>query len=546
MRGLLDDSKFLGSAGDIINVRARSSAAGGLMLELSRKSKHGNRFKRCVSWAEFLEAAFGRFQRNSAIAIHLNKSPSTVKNMQVFVCGAWMNQQALVLAKLASLGAASPPLVVIKHMKFDETSLLCSLNPDKGKHRARSTWQTMVYLLKICIVWESGETLILPIILPPVILLSSGASHQYYALQFHPSFRCVNGLIKVLQDRAQESLDILEADGAASNERLIAHLYAQAREQDRLMSHARCMSHATQLINVAVLAGTETDVMNRLYGLTVFLRNLGYWGRLQQALHSWVNETLVFRQEALSSSDVPPPDLHVQEFLQYLQFWKDLESDTLDHDAKAFRTKVARVLEMLNGRSADGLCHICTHNCAPLHARHCADRADCVRKCVAAIGDLFLSCMPTIPVPSKWTTMFMSLDFCMGGFLLGSWLPGVFKKAFGHLQFAEFAAGEQAMDPRLVEALSYSAVNGRRFHGSLRFLEDNNSSWVIALLSLTMEVSRCLAFFWLGSLSKSLNSDERCVLYDVLDPHTSVVESMLQHLAALCMSLTGEGRLRLI
>ena len=121
--------------------------------------------------------------------------------------------------------------MVIKHMEFDETSLLCSLNPDRGKRRARGTWQTMVYILKMIVVWDTGENLVLPLVMPPVTLLSWEAAHQYYALMSHPSFQCVNGLIKVLQRHAQESLDVFEADGAFSNQ----HLYSLAREEERLI-----------------------------------------------------------------------------------------------------------------------------------------------------------------------------------------------------------------------------------------------------------------------------------------------------------------------
>ena len=547
VRLLLEDSRFVNNAGDIVGVRTRAApAVGGLVLELSKQSRSGNRYKRSISWAEFLEAAFGKFKRNAAVAIFLDKGPSTIKNMQVFVSGAWMNQQALTLAKLAYFASTKPPLLVIKHMKFDETALLCSLNPDKGRHRSRSTWQTMVYRLRIILVWENGDNLVVPLVLPPVVLLSTGAAHQFYALNFHPSFRCVNRLIKVLQDRAEESFDLLEADGASSNEKLLAHMYQLARQDGKLMSHARCMSHATQLVNVALLASVDAEAMNRLYGLTVFLRNLGYWGRLQQALRQWVSQTLVFKQEAISKSAMPEASPHVREFMNYLQFWKDLESESQDSAAKAFKSKASRLLDLINGSSVGGMCHICTSTSVPVESRHCADRADCVRKIVEVMTDLFLSCMPTVPVPSKWTTMFASLDFCMGGFLFANWLPEVFQMAFGTLRFAEFEEGSELMDPRLIESLSFSAVNGRRFQNSLRFLQDRSSMWTISLLTLVLEASRCLTYFWLGSLKKSLHPQRRCVLYEVLDPAVSVVEAVLQHLSELVMSIGGRGRLRLL
>ena len=142
--------------------------------------------------------------------------------------------------------------------------------------------------------------------------------------------------------------------------------------------------------------------------------------------------------------------------------------------------------------------------------------------------------------------MFMSIDFCMDGFLLSIWLPNVFRLAFGNLQFAEFDEGAQNMDPRIIEALSFSAVNGRRFTSSLGFLDDASSPWMISLLAVVLEASRCLTFYWLGSLKKSLNRDKRCVLFEILDPSVSVVDGVLQHLAEMVMNITGHGRLKLL
>eukprot|EP00439_Symbiodinium_sp_Y106_P050490 s4291_g6.t1 len=354
----------------------------------------------------------------------------------------------------------------------------------------------MVYRLRLVLVWESGENVILPIVVPPVVLLSSGAAHQFYALHFHPSFKVVNQLTSLLQKKCQETFDIIEADGAASNERLIAHLYKLAKEGDKLMSHARCMNHATQLINAAVLSCLDQDLLSRLYGLTTFLRNLGYWGRLQQAVRQWLSLNLNFRQEALSVHDIPTPDPRLRELLSYLQFWKDLESQHEFQDttkaAQRLKSKVGHFLDMFNGSISCAPCHVCTHSGLPSSARHCQDRTDCIRKCTDALLDIFVSCMPTIPAPSKWTTMFGSLDFCLSGLLVHDWLLESFKVAFSTLVFAEFEDGAEQQDPRLIEALSFSAVNGRRYNGSLRFLEDADTSWTVSCLSVTMEATRCL------------------------------------------------------
>ena len=543
---LLDESKFLTSSGSIIGVRARSAKSStGLVLELSKKVTRGNRYKRSITWAEFLEAAFGRFKRNSALAIYLQKGQSTIKNMQVFVSSGFMNQQALSLAKLASLVASEKPLLVLKHMRFDETALLCSLNPDKSQYRSRSSWQAMVYRLRVIVVWESGPSVVLPIIVPPCILLSTAAAHQYYALQHHPSFRCVNQLVKVMQNGSQHAMDLLEADGASSNNKLLGHMYNLAVAEGKFIAHARCLNHATQLINAAVLSSTESDILARMYGLTVFVRNLGYFSRLQQACRRWLSETLVFRAEAHTKAAMPSAAPQLQEFLEYLVFWRDLESDSPDKQSRRFRGKVERVLDIFNGDCSQGVCHVCTHSSLPVACRHCVDRDDCVQKAAHALTDLFLTTMPRIPVPSKWTTVYAPLDFVMGGFVINSWLRHVFQLSFGAMTFAEFDPLHQEADCRLIESLSFSAVNGSRCANSMRFLADPNTSWTVSIMLLVMEATRCLTFYFLGSLKKSLSCD-RCVLYELLDPEVSIVAGLLQHLSALAMSEDGEGRLRLL
>ena len=550
---LLKDPKFLTEAGDIIGVRARvSDVAGGLQLQLSKRSKKGNRYHRSILWAEFLEAAFGRFRRNSAIAVYLNKGVSTVKNMQVFVCGSWMNQQALQIAKLCSFASVRAPLLIIKHQKFDETALLCSLNPQKNRHRSRSTWQTMIYRLRLIVIWPSGENVVLQVALPPVVLLSTGAASQFYALHFHPSFKVVNNLVSLLQKKSEETLDLIEADGAAANERLIAHLYKLAKESDKLMSHARCMNHAVQLTNAAVLSSLDQDLLSRLYSLSTFLRNLGYWGRLQQAVRQWLSQSLLFRPESLSVDEMPAPDRRLRELLSYLQFWRDLEARSESEEcqdpktAERFKSKVDRLLDMFNGEISGAPCHVCTHWSLPPSARHCQDRMDCIRKCTDALLDIFVSCMPTIPAPSKWTTMFGSLDFCLHGLLMHGWLVEAYKIAFSSLTFAEFEDGGAEQDPRLIEALSFSAVNGRRHQGSLRFLQDADTAWTVACLSIIMEATRCLTWYWMGSLKKSLNANRRCVLFETLDPEVSAVRGVLQHLSSLVMNVSGTGRVALL
>lgn len=101
-------------------------------------------------------------------------------------------------------------------------------------------------------------------------------------------------------------------------------------------------------------------------------------------------------------------------------------------------------------------------------------------------------------------------------------------------------------DPRLVETLSFHAVNGRRLKSSIDFFDDAESQWSLKLLCVSMEPTRALTWFWLSCLGSSLKAQTRPALYKILDPKTSVVIEALQHFSSLLMSSTGGGRLQLL
>lgn len=60
-------------------------------------------------------------------------------------------------------------------------------------------------------------------------------------------------------------------------------------------------------------------------------------------------------------------------------------------------------------------------------------------------------------------------DFCLAGAIIHCWLPQVFRLAFGHMEFREFQEADQNADPRIVETLSWHAINGKRLKSSLVF-----------------------------------------------------------------------------
>ena len=137
-------------------------------------------------------------------------------------------------------------------------------------------------------------------------------------------------------------------------------------------------------------------------------------------------------------------------------------------------------------------------------------------------------------------------DFCLGGSIVHAWLPPVFRSAYADMTFKEFTEADQSTDVRLVETLSFHAVNGRRLKSSVEFLEDQDIRWRVQLLSVTMEPIRILIYYWLSCIGTSLKTGERPAVHKLIDPRTSLIVQALQHYSALLLSLDGDGRLNLI
>lgn len=486
--------------GKLLAIRAKATESG-IVLSLQQSSKKGNRYKRVIPWVKFLEASFGKLNRSSHIAISLDVSQRSVKFMTTLVSQIFMNQQCVLLAKLIALCSKHQPKAFIKQIKWDETQLLCSLNADKSEQRVQSTWQVMAVRLKVVLVCSSGQILVFRVVMPPVVLLASGAHHIYYGLRYHPVYHAVNHLLDLLAKTCQHRVCIWESDGAYSNERLMGHLINKNKSADIkvLNIHCKCQNHQAQLLNVSLLACCGHNILNRLYGLAVFLRNLGHWLRMRQALADWVSETLEFKPEVFSSQleDHIQPSEALVELVGFIRSSRNMESP---EQHQSFDQKARDFLDMWNGDSSTIFpVHICSHRGMPADQRHCQCRQDAVRKCVKTFLDLFMI-MPCVPAPDKWTTMFGCIDFVLSGVVIHKWLPAVFRRAFRDMTFQEFDDTMATMDPKLVETLSFHAVNGRRHDSSLEFLTSDASMWALRLLALAMEPSRALTWFWLSCL----------------------------------------------
>eukprot|EP00439_Symbiodinium_sp_Y106_P047573 s3723_g6.t1 len=240
---LLTDSHFM-QGSEVIRLRvAHAHTSMGISLQLTRRSARGNRFKMKLAWTQFLQAAFNRTCRNAAVALHLDVAKSTVRRMQIMVSSAFMNKQAHFLAKLAQWRLHEQPAGVIKHIKWDETQLQCSMNADKSDCRVRSTWQVLVCRMRVMILWPSGHNLVYRIVMPPVTLLATGAEHQYYALYHHPAYKCINGL----------AARAVEDDGGQQQ-------HAEFEESTSDASFARKVSYFAEMFNGPSMNGAPMKV----------------------------------------------------------------------------------------------------------------------------------------------------------------------------------------------------------------------------------------------------------------------------------------------
>ena len=402
--------------GNIITVMAKATTTG-LVIKLCSRSRKGNRFQRAIPWVEFFQAAYGNLKRTTHIALSMNISKGMVSFMSALVGSVHQGQQLTLLTKLILLARSQTPLAFIQHMKWDETSLLCTVNPDRNNCRVRSTWETMVARQRLILVWRDGSSVVFRLVMPPVVLLGSAAQHIYYALKYHPSYRQITELVRVLARECDHRAQIFESDGAYSNDRLYAHLLQRNKVDDLQyhLLHMKCQSHQTQLLNMALISAVGHSILNRLYGMTVFIRNLGYWMRIKQALLSWVESQLDFRQHGLGST-ANLEETHNAALLELIDFLKwnrphNLDSEDGDTDDSAFHKKVEAFLAMWNtATSSNRLGHTCSHESLPEEHRHCKSRSEAIRKCTDSLTDLFLSSMPSIPAPNKWTTIHGPLD----------------------------------------------------------------------------------------------------------------------------------------
>ena len=281
--------------GDKFNVVARRGRKGGIEVVLHKKSGKGNRFVRKIHFSKFLKAAYGMNSCNIALAAALEVDSTTIPRLQKTVSGVFMMSQARILGKLYNYCTQHRPSTVHTHLKWDETTVATTLRPGGTSQAVKSAWSVLVVRCRLLVSWPTGASFMMRVVMPVVPLMASSADQVYYALKHHPSYYTLTEMLRMISGTASERCSLHEWDGAYSNFRLHHHLLAQqsfdaSSPGGGFLDSARCQSHATHLISVSMLALLGGSLLSKLYGLAVFLRNLGYLLRLQLAVRNWIED----------------------------------------------------------------------------------------------------------------------------------------------------------------------------------------------------------------------------------------------------------------
>ncbi|CAE7198521.1 unnamed protein product, partial [Symbiodinium sp. CCMP2456] len=561
----LQDSVLV-KEGKTLQLSVKGSSCG-LKISLHKVGSKGNRFARKIHFASFIKSSFGMNTNNVALAAMMNLDKSTVPRLQKTVAGVFMASQAKILARLCSYCQANPPTCVHHHVKWDETTVATSLNPGGASQSVKSAWSVLVVRARILISWPSGAMLQLRLVMPTVPMMTCSAEQIFHALEHHPSFYTINGMVRLLQKSAQLAATLHEVDGAYANIRLHNHFLSMGafdpseKSDGVFLESARCQSHATHLISVAMLALIGGNLLNRYYGLAVFMRNLGYLLRLQMALQQWIQELgngldglefgervlwyehLVFRCPSDESDDnndeSHEPDALMSETVDFLRTWhhgRDADGEDEHSRHSQFEERLENFVGMWNGSFSGYPVHHCC-------ADHCISRDEAARKMSSTFIELLLTTLPSVPAPGK---CFPASDFVGLGILINNFLPIIFDLAFKPVMFSADLKQDEAADPRLVEGLFFHAVQGKRFEASKEFLHDADARWGARCWLLVSEHLRRLVFFGLRGLKADKKISERFVICEVLDKGSSIIWAVLQNIAHQLMDKTGGGRLCMI
>ena len=195
-----------------------------------RKANKGNRFKTVFEPTDYLRAAFGT-PANDTIASHmLGMSRRHIGRLRCVVASLLLYMQLITVGLLLMMSKDEAPLCVITREAWDETQQRCAfqLSPEFPESQQSSAWQTMVYRCLLIVVWQGRPPVMIELLMPPVVILSTAAASMFYALTGHPQYYRLQTALRALRGAAKFSFQFYETDAASGNAKLIAFFLSNA------------------------------------------------------------------------------------------------------------------------------------------------------------------------------------------------------------------------------------------------------------------------------------------------------------------------------
>ena len=155
---------------------------------------------------------------------------------------------------------------------------------------------------------------------------------------------------------------------------------------------------------------------------------------------------------------------------------------------------------------------------------------------------LLLTCLPSVPAPNKWTSIFASSDFIGVGVLINRYLTNIFDLAFKPMMFECKTASDPDEDPRLVEGLFFHEVQGKRYLSTKAFLSCPLGQLQCRCWLVLSEHLRRLVYHWLHELHEGRKGCNRPRVCKLLDVRSSAAWAVLQNIAHQLLDPQGRGR----
>ena len=523
-----------------------------LIVALAPRRKHGNQHCRKITYDQMLSMSFDSPSMPSvhkAAAYSVTKS--SVRSVLHFVAAVYMQVQMFIVGCLVLRANSEPPDWIMYRLAFDETTERATLNLAPGQQH-RSTWHILVSSMWLVICWH-GSVYRFSLVMPLIVTTSTKATAIWQQLYHHPLHKPLFTALQFLVSVSKVAITLEETESASSNE-LVASFMASQRTSQELDLHWWCSLHQLALVEASVVCSLDSDLVSRLYSVSLLLRCNGHWTRMISQLREALRRGLVVKRSETTGG----PPSSAQEFrdeltgyalTHYKRFVRFGSSSTTNwlHDGQAAdedeTTPAAGQRFLDNIRVFNALFNGClwdkgvyTHFCA---GESCCpgmyDRDVLLERMTATLLCTFCRAMPPPPAGNKWT----KLGDCVDAVLLLSLCHGLFGRLYDCLGACVTQDGRRAAakddgehEHLFLEDIDFGAVQGKRYRVGRQLFEPVMQVSMI-VLALVMEPLREVSAWLMGRAREAKPLSPHSKTCDLWSPSHSPITAAQQYFATL-------------